>query len=395
MAYQSEGFFSRLKGSLGGIITGILLVLGGIGFLFWNEGRAVSQYKALQEGEASVVSISSTALKQQWQDKLVHFSGQATSDEVLSDDLFGVRSDGLKLSRQVEMFQWVEVEDTTYVNEAGGKRTKRTSYDYRTEWSSTLIDSNDFARGGHQNPSTMPFRSETQAVARVNVGMIQLDPGLVSDIDRTEVLNAADIRPPPGPAPAQAYGQYVVYGFKPDNPQVGDLRVRFVETPEQPVSVVAKLQGRSAGPYEASNGNTLMLLQTGTHSAEKMFGKAHDDNTALTWMLRVAGFLGLFAAFAMILKPIRVLADVIPLLGRLAGAAINLVAGLLAVAVAAVTIAVAWLFFRPLLAVGLLLVSAACLFVLQKLGLFSKKSTAAPVSGDAPPPPPPPGPTTH
>ena len=61
-----------------------------------------------------------------------------------------------------------------------------------------------------------------------------------------------------------------------------------------------------------------------------MFEMAQSRNRVLAWLLRLGGFLATLFGFSAILAPVRVLADVVPLFGRLVGAGIGFVAFILA-----------------------------------------------------------------
>jgi hypothetical protein len=63
--------------------------------------------------------------------------------------------------------------------------------------------------------------------------------------------------------------------------------------------------------------------------------------------------------FALIMSPLSVLADVIPLLGDIVGAGAAIVAFLCTVALAPVVIAIAWFAYRPVVAVITLAVGGA------------------------------------
>lgn len=393
----TSGWFTRLKGSFAGMLTGLAMILGAIWMLFWNEGRAVRQYQALDEGQSSVMSISAASLPGNAQGQLVHLNGRVESATPLEDDRFGVRSDGLRLKREVEMYQWVEIEDSEYRTETGGRRVKTVTYDYRREWRRSLINSGEFRHASsHQNPATMPLSSVTRTVPSATLGALTLGPELIEEIDALEPLPVEEISASiPGLGPPQVLGDILYYGNS-ASPQIGDLRIRFYHTPEQDVTLVGKLSGNRLTEFPTSSGNTLLMLREGLLSAEEVFGKAREDNNTLTWGIRFAGFMLMMFGFRMILKPLRILTDVVPLLGRIAGLAINLGAGLMAVAMAALTIGISWLLFRPLLAVGLLLVGAGALYMLQKLGVIREESDQPPEpafsdsSRHGPPPPPPP-----
>ncbi len=59
----------------------------------------------------------------------------------------------------------------------------------------------------------------------------------------------------------------------------------------------------------------------------------------------------------MVLKPLRLIVDVLPILGEIVALEMGLVAGLIAFICALVTIAVAWIFYRPILGVTLLVIA--------------------------------------
>jgi len=94
--------------------------------------------------------------------------------------------------------------------------------------------------------------------------------------------------------------------------------------------------------------------------------------------LRVLGFLLMALGLYMIFNPLAVLADVLPILGSLAGAGIGFFAGAVALFLSLVTIALAWLFYRPLLGITLLVLAGAGLAGLIYLARQRKKRAEAP-----------------
>jgi len=106
----SQSWFSRIGDSFKGIIGGILLILIAVVLLFWNEGRAVKRYKTLQEGRGAVVSVSVTTVDPANEGKLIHVTGTAETDATLTDPIFGISVNAVKLRRSVEMYQWEESE---------------------------------------------------------------------------------------------------------------------------------------------------------------------------------------------------------------------------------------------------------------------------------------------
>ena len=68
-----------------------------------------------------------------------------------------------------------------------------------------------------------------------------------------------------------------------------------------------------------------------------MFAAAQSENTFIAWLLRLVGFIVMFIGTALVFKPLKVLADVLPLAGRIVGAGTGFIAFLLS-AVSATTI---------------------------------------------------------
>ncbi len=152
----------------------------------------------------------------------------------------------------------------------------------------------------------------------------------------------------------------------------GDVRIAMLVTYPTEISLVARQVANSFRPYKTSVGGTISLLHAGIIPADEMFQTAVDQNTTLTWILRFVGFIMMFFGLRMILNILSVTADIIPFVGSIVGAGASVVAFLVAVIVAFVIIAFAWIFFRPLLAFGLLVVAAAATFAVFWRGKGSK-----------------------
>lgn len=161
------------------------------------------------------------------------------------------------------------------------------------------------------------------------------------------------------------------FGADPANPQIGDVRVTFeiVEAP-RPASVVSQQNGDSFVPYQAKTG-AVELLSNKLDTAEAMFAQAKRGNATTGWILRLVGFALMFFGFGAIFKPLDVLADVVPFLGSLVALGTGLVSFALALCGSLTTIAVAWLWFRPLIAVPLLVAAVGSL-----VWLFAKAKGA-------------------
>lgn len=385
-----RGWGSRSKNSIGGAIFGFILVAVGTVLLFWNEGRAVKRYKDLKEGAGKVVSVSAEAVDPADEGKLIHVTGEAKTSGPLSDPDFAISEDAIKLRRDVEMYQWVEDVQTEKKENVGGSVDTKKTYSYRQEWRSELVDSSRFqVKEAHRNPTEMRFASKSFVAKGVTLGAYRLPDFLIAKIGGGEPLDpgpTSDLPPALRSEARSAAGGYY-FGNDPANPQVGDLKVTFSIVRPGPLSVVAQQSGNTFVTYRAKSGGTVDLLERGILPADQMFEMAQDRNKFLTWAIRGGGFVLLGIAFSMVLGPLAVFASVLPFLGRIVETGTTVIAFLLAGIVWTITVAFAWIFYRPVLGIAILVVTVALIvLVVKKLrtGKSAASETAPPL--DAPPP---------
>ncbi len=353
---SSQGWLSRIGSSIKGIFFGLILFVVGFPLLFWNEGRAVDRMQTLEEGGGAVISVGSDSVVPGNNGQLVHVSGLATTDETLQDVTFAVQALGLKLKRSVSMYQWKEEEDTQKQKELGGSEKTITTYRYEKTWSSQQIDSSGFKKSGYNNPHSMAHSSRSFQAKHITVGAFLLPESLVSKIDQYERLDVSANALPNGLGKAiQLLDGGYYMGNNPSQPDIGDLKVSFSVIRPTQVSLVAQQQDDSFQPYQTRVGGTINLLQGGMVNAQAMFEKAQDDNETLTWILRLVGFVVMAMGLAMVLKPLSVVADIVPFIGNIVGAGTGFIAFVLAAISALSTIAVAWIMYRPLIGGVLLL----------------------------------------
>ncbi|MBP5320003.1 MAG: TMEM43 family protein [Kiritimatiellae bacterium] len=395
---------SRLGSSFKGMLAGLIMFIAGFPLLFWNEGNAVKTARALTEGSKSVISIDAAQLDPANEGKLIHLSGMAKTEDLLKDADFAIeQKGGIRLVRQVEMYQWQENVKTSEKKKVGGGTETVKTYTYAKTWSSAPIASEGFKESGHDNPGAFPFEGSEQYAQTVMVGAFTLTENQIKRIGKSQpftfpegykvpetvkgVLQNNVIYIPaikaktvvtPAPAAGASLAQAVANtasnavaqvagaaaAYNPAAPSIGDLRVTFSVVLPHEISVVACQKGSSFVPFTASNGKVISLQSDEPRTAEQMFESAKKANAMLTWILRLVGFLVMYGGLKAILKPIETLGDVLPFLGTILGIGTSLVAGVVALVCALVTIAVAWLAYRPLVAVPLLVAAVALIIYL-------------------------------
>ena len=183
----------------------------------------------------------------------------------------------------------------------------------------------------------------------------------------------AATQPAPAAAPAAAPVAQPVQSA-PGGPQIGDVRITVSQILPHNVTIVAQQVKDSFCAYPVGQ-ESISLMADSVQSAELMFSRARSANTMLTWILRIVGFLMMFFGVSMVLKPLSVLADVLPFLGDLVEMGTSLVAFLIALPCALIVIAIAWLFYRPVLGITLLVIAGA--LVVYLIRKRKKKTPAA------------------
>ena len=373
-------WFDRLKNSIAGIGFGILLVVGMTVGLFWNEGRAVQTQRSLDEGAGLVVSLASDAVDPAYEGQLIHVTGPVATGQPVSDDQFAVTTEGVRLVRSVEMHQWIETARTETQRNLGGSETRVTTYSYALDWSDRHHDSSRFQEAAdHQNPA-MIFEGRSFSVEGAELGAFSLGRNV---LDRIGGARPFPIPAAHGEALHDALGSNadvnvvdgaIYLGANPAAPQVGDYRIRYERVPLGTISVIGQQRDNGIAAYSTEAGDSLLIVGTGTLSAQEMFDSAASSNSVMTWVLRAGGLVLLIAGFSLMLGPISVVASVIPFLGSIVGMGTGLVAAIAGITLGTLTIGSAWLFYRPLTAVLIFIAGAALIVAIRMLARRRKRT---------------------
>ena len=349
-----------------GIGLGIFLFFVAFPVLFWNEGRAVKTARALAEGARSVIEIEATSVDNKHDKTLVHLRGQASTQETLQDPALGISINALKLKRTVEMYQWKQI---------GAGEDSSSNYDYRKEWSGTLLDSANYPIN-FQNPKSLPLASETFAAQEVSLGAFWLSSSLMNKLNTFQavMLSEADLTSLEtnlGLNGIHRQADYIYLPYGNGNSQqaaIGDVRITLEQMPTTLVSVIAQQNGSRLEPYTARSGSTIAIIKAGNHSAQEMFDTAVRENNALTTFLRIFGFGIMAGGIRLLFTPLTALTGFVPLLGSMIRFGAMVVATVLAFVLSLATAATAWFSYRPLIAIPLLVIAIASFYLARQSG---------------------------
>jgi len=355
---STQGFGSRIFGSIKGVLVGLVLFVVSFPLLWWNEQRAVQTADSLTEGEQVTVSVAPDKVDPSNEGKLVHVTGNAATTEALVDPVFAVSASALRLVRTVEMFQWVEDVKEEKTKNVGGSETTTKTYSYSKKWSEKLIRSSEFKQPqDHQNPATMPYDEKDLVAASATLGAFGFPEEAIKRLTKMEELpfNPAETAklPPELASRVQSVDGKLYMGKTPSDPGVGDVRVSFQIVKPQTVSLLAQQKGATFQAYQTKAGDKLFRVEAGAVDAQGMYKEAKSENVTLTWILRGLGFFLMTLGMTLMFKPVATVTSFIPMLGSFVGFSTFLFSLVLCSALSGITIAVAWIAARPLLGMAI------------------------------------------
>jgi Transmembrane protein 43 len=363
-----QSWLSRIGQSIMGVLIGFALVVGSAALLFWNEGRAVQTARSLGEGERQVVEADQAKVDPANQDKLIHVSGNLATKVPLADPEFGISTPAARLVRTVETYQWKQETHTETHKNLGGSEDKVTTYTYVQTWSEPHIESSGFhEKNGHVNP---PLRYRHLDVVARDATLGAFRPGEAA-LRRLAAADEYAVDPAVVTALRDRLGNATVVdgkifvGADPAKPRIGDLRVTFHIAPVGPVSLIGQQTGAAVTEFQTKAGDRLLMARQGSITANDMFKIAEAENRLLTWVLRAVGAVLMLVGWALVGGPLSVLGSVVPLIGDVIGFGTGAIAFLMTAIVVPIVIAIAWLWYRPLVSIVVLAIGFAIVYAIR------------------------------
>jgi hypothetical protein len=375
--------------------------------------------KDLDEGRDIVIefdlnNFTNTSIPTTFENQLIHAIGDLNTADIITDPIFGVSSQYnvtnsdnttasikrypyLKLSRSISMYQWKETSTSKTKENLDGSTSTETTYSYSQTWSSTLIDSSFFKEKSSTriNPGAFPFEPLTIEADPVFLGnKLELNEDIVGALNWYEPLDAIDLSNVPDPSLRSRLTKHTSNGFyyhygntttsSVNQPNIGDTRILFEVVEPDTISIIARLHSdtdkdgdSNIGPHTTNRGGQLLLIERGVYTAEEMFVQADNENTATAWILRLVGFILMVFSILLILQPLATIVDIVPFVGDFIQSSMeNCLFPMIAVIIALPTclfiIALAWLAYRPAIAIPIMLVSL-CFIVFFYWKIHKKK----------------------
>ena len=448
MAYQevtTTGYGTRVGNSFKAIGSGILLFCAGTALLWWNEGRAVKTEKMLDEAGSAYVEMPNPDKKDaSLEGELVCGTAFATTEDSLADAEFGIGAKAIAIKRTVEYYQWTEQSSEKKEDKLGGKEVTTTTYTYSKAWVSRPVESAQFKDPAYQNKNMVltTIENAEQYAENVTFGAYKLSESLIHSISSREALDlsiAEDLlkqfdkntqvayerfygakQQTPAEQPAETAavsdsakavndsinnaianaqnkkdleyvhqaGNVLYFGRVPGSPEVGDVRVTFEKVVPAKVTVMAVVEGDSFKPFKAKNGKRFQTLVMGKKTGDEIIEAEQEANNMWTWALRIIGIMMVIGGLKGIFGFIETILKVVPFVAGIFGWGVGIVCTVVGVVWSLIVIALAWLFYRPILGITLLVLAAFLIWVfafkgkdkLKELAQNARNKNAAPAA---------------
>ena len=405
------GYGSRVGNSFKAIGSGFLLFIVGTALLWWNEGRVVKTDKMLNEAEGVTEELTTIdRVDPEMDGKLVYATGFANTEDSLIDPKYGVGATAIKMKRSVEYYQVIEEAHREHKDKLGGKEEITTTYTYKEGWTGRPVQSSEFHDPAYQKKNfvlTSADDEEWQA-EKVKFGAFVLSQYQINsirgDVPVTLSLDSAKLvalnkdcqqviqRQFGGKSDSMKLvhivDNQIYFGFSSSSPAIGDVRITWTKVMPAKVTIIAKQQDNTFTSYKAKNGKTFQTLVMGTRAADEIYEGAHDSNHALMWVLRLVGILMVIGGLKGIFGFIETILKVVPFIANIFGWGVGVVCTIVGIVWSLIVIAIAWLFYRPLIGILLLAVAGFLIWVFAFKGkdklkeLASKGKQAQPVPAE-------------
>lgn len=248
----------------------LIMVLAIILFVFTIVIDNIENEVALELNE-NYIDIKNDSYDENNNDKLVALNGKIDiNNETLKDNDFGVSVKSPILERHVEIFLWVEKEKT---------ENGQTTYTYKKEWVSEMINSNKFHfNSRYENPTNVDYLSKNYYANEVTVGIFNLSKDEIDKLNSKVELKLDKVNTKKLPKGYKVSDKYITNSKNIDSPSVGDIRISYTYSNDTDVSVLAKQSNNDLVPYITKNKKSVDIVLSGTYDGEYMVNAFRKNN---------------------------------------------------------------------------------------------------------------------
>ncbi|MEJ2747904.1 MAG: TMEM43 family protein [Anaerolineae bacterium] len=288
------------------VLFGALVLLGSVVLLWTNEGRVNLANVAVKSKPVNANEINPAN-----EGEFVSVTGRLDTAVPMTNDLYLRRAEFVQVKRWVEMYAWVEKEES----DDDGK-----TYNYEMAWTNDPQSAEEFYYPeGHENPP-LPVYDETFTAVSATLGVFQIDTQQM-DLPRPESLALGYHNVLEGP---YRVGEKYLFEGKGslENPQLGDVRVSFTAVPAGITATAFGVQtGSGFAPYDYRGRASLYRVLAGSQS--EAIKQLDTEYKIMLWGFRALGFFLMWLGLGLVVSPLTALLRFVPVLGNLGRKAIG------------------------------------------------------------------------
>jgi len=367
----TKSYGSKIMDSLKWILIGLLMFLASFAVLWTNEWTVdMSKIaKTSTEVEADKVNTENN-------EKFISVTWEINSEEKIWDNLYLKNGDYIFVSRKVEMFAWKEKSTSSTDKNLWGSETTTTKYDYYKEWTEKPEKSINFKESqGHNNPEKKISSSDNK-VLNAQVWEFNIKTSNLSLTAKTKLqLNEENTVIKNTWTGSAKLNNWIIYEWfwTSLNPQVWDIRISYtVLNKWENVTVMGKQKDKEIISYSDEDWNQLFRVFYGTRA--DAISTLKTEYLFKLWMFRALWFFLMFMWLSLVLAPIWVFLDIIPVAGSITKFITWAIAFVVALVLSIITILISMIFHNiiALILVVLLIIWWTIYFLKKKKTDISK-----------------------
>lgn len=208
-----------------------------------------------------------------------------------------------------------------------------------------------------QQPTPQPAVSDSTNVVADSIKAVADSIQAVTDSILKNAENKKDLEY------VHQAGNMLYFGRVPGSPEVGDVRITFEKVVPAKVTIAGRISGDTFVNYVAKNGETFLKLYMGKKTKEEVVQTEKDNNKFLTWALRILGALLIIGGLKNIFGFIETILKVVPFISNIVGFGVGIICTILGIVWSIIVIAIAWIFYRPLLGIALLVIAGLLIWI--------------------------------
>ena len=362
-----QSFAGKFCDSLCGVILGFILMLGGVGLIYWNESNSVCSDKAFRDAQANVQetsagqSASNCLYNPTLSGNFVHIAcGVNKTTLAVTDPGTGITASGAyQIDALSEMYQYSETSRSESKKDSvGGGTTTYTCYCWSTGWYTKhlVLNTNHFMYACSDctvpritNPTPI---CTSRGVCTSTTGLGQFSTtadgvylgtattGNQFKITKDQIASIDNVgtavQPKGGTSSFSPDGSYLCSGPGACSTYfstVGTVRISLTQLASDKISAVGMQQPSSdaqapgrlvastfgGSSFPPCRTRDVLYIASGDKTAAELFAALAHKLFVLTWILRVVSWLCLWIGILMITWPVSVAPDIIPCIGPLIG----------------------------------------------------------------------------